>query len=87
MAVCQLSSREEGIAEFGRLQGATSTDTNCGEHIWMVANGDALGDHPALARLGLPPPGIAGRPAAPVTATLLFIGHGSNVFGGVQPNM
>ena len=69
---------------WGRI---TAIDMNRGEHIWMAANGDALGDHPALAGLGLPPLGIASRPAALVTGTLLFMGDGSNVFGGVQPNM
>ncbi len=69
---------------WGRI---TAIDMNRGEHIWMAANGDALGHHPALSGLDLPPLGIASRPAALVTATLLFMGDGSKVFGGVQPNM
>ena len=44
-------------------------------------------DHPALRGLDLPRLGIAGRPVALVTATLLFIGEGGNVFGGIQDNM
>ena len=31
--------------------------------------------------------GIASRPTALVTKTLLFIGEGSNLFGGVHPTM
>lgn len=69
---------------WGRI---TAIDMNRGEHVWQVANGDALSDHPALADLDLPMLGIASRPVALVTKTLLFIGDGSNVFGGTQPNM
>ena len=60
---------------------------NTGMHVWSAANGDALRDHPLLKDLDLPPLGIASRPAALVTRTLLFIGDGANVFGGVQRNM
>ena len=56
-------------------------------HVWMAANGDAHRDHPALAGLDLPPLGIASRPAALVTRTLLFIGDGAEVFGGTHPSM
>lgn len=52
-----------------------------------MANGRGLRDHPALRGLDLPPLGIASRPVALVTATLLFIGEGGNVFGGIQENM
>lgn len=69
---------------WGRI---TAIDMNRGEHVWQVANGDVLSDHPALADLDLPMLGIASRPVALVTKTLLFIGDGSNVFGGTQPNM
>ena len=69
---------------WGRI---TAIDMNRGEHVWQVANGDSLSDHPALADLDLPMLGIASRPVALVTKTLLFIGDGSNVFGGTQPNM
>ena len=69
---------------WGRL---TAIDLNRGEHVWTAANGDALSDHPLLRDLELPPLGVASRPAALVTSTLLFIGDGGNVFGGVQPEM
>ncbi len=65
----------------------TAIDMNSGEHVWQVANGDSLSDHPALRNLDLPMLGIASRPAALVTGSLLFLGDGSNVFGGTQPNM
>ena len=44
-------------------------------------------DHPLLKDLHLPPLGTASRPTALVTGTLLFIGDGSNVFGGTHPSM
>ena len=70
---------------WGRI---TAIDMNTGEHRWVAANGDALRDAPALAGLELPPLGIASRPAALVTATLLFLGEGAqDAFGGVQSNM
>lgn len=65
----------------------TAIDMNIGEHVWQAANGDAHRDHPALAGLDLPPTGIASRPVALVTATLLFIGDGAEVFGGTHPSM
>ena len=60
---------------------------NLGEHVWQVANGDSLSDHPDLDELDLPTLGIASRPATLVTKNLLFIGDGSNNHGGTQPNM
>ena len=69
---------------WGRI---TAIDMNTGDHVWMAANGDALGDHPALEGLDLPPLGISSRPAALVTKTLLFLGDGGNVFGGIYSNM
>ena len=69
---------------WGRL---TAIDMRSWEHRWSAANGDALGSHPLLRDLDLPPTGIASRPAALVTRTLLFLGDGGDVFGGVQPNM
>ena len=69
---------------WGRI---TATDMNSGEHVWQIANGDSLSDHPNLDELDLPTLGIASRPAALVTRTLLFIGVGSNNHGGTQPNM
>ena len=67
---------------WGRI---TAIDLTRGEHAWQVANGRGLRD--ALRGLDLPPLGVASRPVALVTATLLFIGEGSNVFGGIQENM
>jgi quinoprotein glucose dehydrogenase len=40
-----------------------------------------------LKDLKLPPLGTASRPTALVTKTLLFIGDGSNTFGGIHPSM
>ncbi len=69
---------------WGRI---TAIDMNSGEHVWQIANRDSLSDHPNLDELDLPTLGIASRPAALVTRTLLFIGVGSNNHGGTQPNM
>ena len=69
---------------WGRI---TAIDLTCGKHAWQVANGGGIRDHEALRGLDLPPLGIASRGVALVTATLLFIGEGGNVFGGIQPNM
>ena len=69
---------------WGRI---TAIDLNRGEHVWQVANGGGIRDHDALRGLDLRPLGVASRPVALVTRTLLFLGEGSNVFGGIQPNM
>lgn len=69
---------------WGRI---TAIDMHRGEHVWQVANGDSLSDHPDLENLDLPAMGIASRPVALVTKTLLFIGEGSNNHGGTMPNM
>ena len=69
---------------WGRI---TAIDLNSGDHVWMAANGDAHRGHPLLAGLDLPPLGIATRPTALVTKTLLFIGDGANIFGGTHPEM
>ena len=69
---------------WGRI---SALDLNRGQLAWRVANGRGLRGHPALRGLDLPPLGIASRPVALVTATLLFIGEGGNVFGGIQENM
>ena len=58
-----------------------------GQHAWVVANGEGPRDHPALAGLDLPPIGIPGRPTPLVTATLLFIGEGSESITGANPRM
>ena len=64
---------------WGRI---TAIDMSQGEHLWMAANGDAPNDHPLLEGLDLPPLGNANRPAPLLTATLLFIGEGSDVVIG-----
>ncbi len=69
---------------WGRI---TAIDLTRGEHAWQIPNGGGIRDHAALRGLDLPPLGIASRPVALVTATLLFIGEGGNVFGGIQANM
>ena len=69
---------------WGRI---TAIDMNTGEHAWMVANGGGLQDHPALENMDVPPLGVASRPVALVTKTLLLMGEGGDVFGGVQSNM
>ena len=69
---------------WGRI---TAIDMNRGDHVWQVANGDSLSDHPSLENLDLQSLGIASRPVALVTKTLLFIGEGSNLHGGTMPNM
>jgi quinoprotein glucose dehydrogenase len=57
---------------------------NTGEHVWQVPNGDGVNDHPLLRDLDLPPLGTPSRPSALVTRSLLFIGEGSDAFGGVD---
>jgi len=69
---------------YGRI---VAIDLNRGEHVWSAANGDGPREHPLLKDLHLPPLGTASRPTALVTGTLLFIGDGSNVFGGTHPSM
>ncbi|MDE0074239.1 MAG: PQQ-binding-like beta-propeller repeat protein [Gammaproteobacteria bacterium] len=64
---------------WGRI---TAIDMNRGEHLWMAPNGDAPNDHPLLEGLDLPPLGNANRPAPLLTATLLFIGEGSDAVIG-----
>lgn len=62
----------------------TAIDMNTGEHVWQVPNGDGVNDHPLLRDLDLPPLGTPSRPSALVTRSLLFIGEGSDAFGGVD---
>ena len=69
---------------WGRV---TAIDMNRGEHVWMVPNGAGPRDHPLLRELDLPYLGIASRPTPLVTRTLLFLGEGSNVLGGIPENM
>ncbi|MCH8333256.1 pyrroloquinoline quinone-dependent dehydrogenase [Candidatus Sumerlaeota bacterium] len=70
---------------WGRI---TAIDLNTGEHLWQVPNGGApaeVRNHPDLQGLGLDfsTMGQNGRPGALVTKTLLFVGEGGGVRGGV----
>ena len=69
---------------YGRI---VAIDMNRGEHVWTAVNGDGPRNHPLLKGLDLPPLGTASRPVALVTSTLLFIGDGSDLFGGTHPSM
>ena len=69
---------------YGRI---VAIDLNRGEHVWTAVNGDGPRNHPLLKDLNLPPLGTASRPTALVTKTLLFLGDGSNTFGGIHPSM
>jgi glucose dehydrogenase len=69
---------------YGRI---VAYDMNRGEQAWTAVNGDGPRNHPLLKDLKLPPLGTASRPTALVTRTLLFIGDGSNLFGGIHPSM
>jgi glucose dehydrogenase len=69
---------------YGRI---VAIDLNRGEHVWTAVNGDGPRNHPLLKDLNLPPLGTASRPTALITKTLLFIGDGSNTFGGIHPSM
>ena len=60
---------------YGRI---TAIDMNRGEVVWQVANGNGPRDHPAIKHLELGPLGNPGRPSPLATATLLFIGEGSD---------
>ena len=70
---------------WGRI---TAIDLNTGDHLWMRPLGSAPQDvreHPDLQGLGLDfsTMGQNGRPGALVTSTLLFMGEGGGVRGGV----
>jgi glucose dehydrogenase len=69
---------------YGRV---VAYDMNRGEQAWTAVNGDGPRNHPLLKDLKLPPLGTASRPTALVTKTLLLIGDGSNLFGGIHPSM
>lgn len=66
---------------YGRI---TAIDMKTGEEVWMKANGDGPRNHPLLADLDLPPLGYSSRPVPLVTSTLLFLGEGSDAFGGTD---
>ena len=70
---------------WGRI---TAIDLNTGDHLWMKPLGSApreVREHPDLQGLGLDfsTMGQNGRPGALVTKTLLFMGEGGGVRGGV----
>ena len=70
---------------WGRI---TAIDLNTGAHLWMRPLGGApreVREHPDLQGLGLDfsNMGQNGRPGALVTKTLLFMGEGGGVRGGV----
>ena len=70
---------------WGRI---TAIDLNTGDHLWMKPLGAApreVREHPDLQGLGLDfsSMGQNGRPGALVTKTLLFMGEGGGVRGGV----
>ena len=70
---------------WGRI---TAIDLNSGDHLWMTPLGGApreVREHPDLQGLGLDfsTMGQNGRPGALVTGTLLFVGEGGGVRGGV----
>jgi quinoprotein glucose dehydrogenase len=70
---------------WGRV---TAIDLNTGDHLWMKPIGGApreVREHPDLQGLGLDfsSMGQNGRPGALVTKTLLFMGEGGGVRGGV----
>ncbi|MFP3948825.1 MAG: hypothetical protein ACLFWG_08845, partial [Longimicrobiales bacterium] len=72
---------------WGRI---TAIDMNRGEHVWMTPNGRGPRHHPILDEPDLPHRGylgIASRPAPLVTRTLLFVGEGSDVHGGIPEGM
>ena len=66
---------------WGRI---TAIDLNTGEHVWMVANGEApdyVRDHPALEGVEIGRWGRPERVGMLVTKTLFFAGEGAGLFG------
>ena len=65
---------------WGRI---TAIDLNTGDHVWMIANGeapDAVKNHPALQGIDLKNTGKPERSPLLVTKTLLFGADGSGLF-------
>jgi quinoprotein glucose dehydrogenase len=65
---------------WGRI---TAIDLNSGEHLWMVANGQApdyIRNHPALKGIDLSNTGRPSRSLLMVTKTLLFGPEGNNLW-------
>jgi len=65
----------------------TALDLNQGTKVWEKADGEGPRDNPALKGLDVGYLGIASRPVPLVTRTLLFLGEGSNVNGGIPDGM
>ncbi|HEY2012015.1 MAG TPA: pyrroloquinoline quinone-dependent dehydrogenase [Bryobacteraceae bacterium] len=67
---------------WGRI---TAIDLNSGDHLWMIANGQApdyIRNHPALKGIDLSNAGRPSRALLMVTKTLLFGNDGNNLFAG-----
>jgi quinoprotein glucose dehydrogenase len=65
---------------WGRI---TAIDLNSGDHVWMIANGDApdaVKNHPAMKGIDLKNAGKPERSPLLVTKTLLFGADGSGLF-------
>jgi len=65
---------------WGRI---TAIDLNTGDHLWMIANGDApdyIKNHPALKGIDLSNTGKPSRSPLLVTKTLLFGADGNNLW-------
>ena len=65
---------------WGRI---TAIDLNTGDHLWMIANGEApdyVKNHPALKGIDLSHTGRPSRSPLLVTKTLLFGADGNNLF-------
>jgi len=65
---------------WGRI---TAIDLNSGDHLWMIANGDApdyVKNHPAMKGIDLSNTGKPSRSPLLVTRTLLFGADGNNLF-------
>ena len=69
---------------WGRI---TAIDLNSGEHLWMMANGEAhenIRKHPALKDIKLPRTGRPDRAGLLVTKTLLFAGEGGGQYATIN---
>ncbi len=67
---------------WGRV---TALDLNTGEHVWMIANGDApdyVKNHPAMKGIDLSNAGKPEKSHLLVTKTLLFAAEGAGLFNG-----
>ena len=65
---------------WGRI---TAIDLNTGDHVWMIANGEApdyIKNHPAMKGIDLSNAGRPSRALLMVTKTLLFGAEGNNLW-------